>query len=108
MHAWAFAGDWEDGQKPDSNTFAMEWPRGSGTMVDFPEVDDARFADARPEPHPRRDLLRMRQGAPKARVELGRLRLLPLSVWELQGSFRGEQVLPLRGAAGRRVQRADA
>jgi predicted NUDIX family NTP pyrophosphohydrolase len=26
-----------------SNTFAMEWPRGSGTVQDFPEVDDARW-----------------------------------------------------------------
>jgi predicted NUDIX family NTP pyrophosphohydrolase len=26
-----------------SNTFALEWPRGSGTMREFPEVDDARW-----------------------------------------------------------------
>jgi predicted NUDIX family NTP pyrophosphohydrolase len=26
-----------------SNTFAVEWPRGSGTMRDFPEIDDARW-----------------------------------------------------------------
>ena len=43
VHAWAFAGDWEDGAIPDSNTFEMEWPRGSGVMVDFPEVDRAQF-----------------------------------------------------------------
>lgn len=26
-----------------SNTFAMEWPRGSGTLRDFPEVDRAAW-----------------------------------------------------------------
>lgn len=33
-----------------SNTFPLEWPKGSGTIRDFPEVDDARWvseADAR-------------------------------------------------------------
>ncbi|MDE8669747.1 NUDIX domain-containing protein [Pseudarthrobacter sp. H3Y2-7] len=33
-----------------SNTFPLEWPRGSGTIQDFPEIDDARWvseADAR-------------------------------------------------------------
>ena len=46
VHAWAFAGEWEDGRVPDSNTFELEWPRGSGTMVAFPEVDQARFFPA--------------------------------------------------------------
>ena len=26
-----------------SNTFTLEWPKGSGTIQDFPEVDDARW-----------------------------------------------------------------
>ena len=26
-----------------SNTFPLEWPRGSGTIRDFPEIDDARW-----------------------------------------------------------------
>ena len=26
-----------------SNTFPLEWPKGSGTIVDFPEIDDARW-----------------------------------------------------------------
>lgn len=43
VHCWAFAGEWEDGRVPDSNTFELEWPRGSGTMVAFPEVDRAAF-----------------------------------------------------------------
>jgi predicted NUDIX family NTP pyrophosphohydrolase len=33
-----------------SNTFPLEWPKGSGNIQDFPEVDDARWvaeADAR-------------------------------------------------------------
>lgn len=33
-----------------SNTFPLEWPKGSGTVQDFPEVDDARWvteSDAR-------------------------------------------------------------
>lgn len=28
-----------------SNTFTMEWPRGSGVLGEFPEVDDARWFD---------------------------------------------------------------
>ena len=26
-----------------SNTFPLEWPRGSGTIQEFPEIDDARW-----------------------------------------------------------------
>ena len=26
-----------------SNTFALEWPKGSGTVRNYPEVDDARW-----------------------------------------------------------------
>lgn len=26
-----------------SNTFPLEWPKGSGTIQDFPEIDDARW-----------------------------------------------------------------
>ncbi|MDQ5861550.1 MAG: NUDIX domain-containing protein, partial [Actinomycetota bacterium] len=26
-----------------SNTFPLEWPKGSGIIQDFPEVDDARW-----------------------------------------------------------------
>jgi len=26
-----------------SNTFPLEWPKGSGTIRDFPEIDDARW-----------------------------------------------------------------
>jgi predicted NUDIX family NTP pyrophosphohydrolase len=36
--AWALQGDL-DVTRASSNTFEMEWPRGSGTMREFPEVD---------------------------------------------------------------------
>jgi predicted NUDIX family NTP pyrophosphohydrolase len=26
-----------------SNTFALEWPKGSGTLASFPEIDDAKW-----------------------------------------------------------------
>ena len=36
--AWAFEGD-SDAAAIRSNTFSLEWPRGSGRFQDFPEVD---------------------------------------------------------------------
>lgn len=30
-------------QEITSNTFPMEWPKGSGVIKDFPEIDDARW-----------------------------------------------------------------
>jgi predicted NUDIX family NTP pyrophosphohydrolase len=43
VHAWAFAGDWEAGRVLVSNTFEMEWPRKSGQLQTFPEVDRGEF-----------------------------------------------------------------
>ena len=43
VHAWAFEGDCDESHPFRSNTFRMEWPPGSGTFVDFPEVDRAEF-----------------------------------------------------------------
>jgi predicted NUDIX family NTP pyrophosphohydrolase len=40
VRAWAVAGDF-DVSMTHSNTFEMEWPRGSGQMGSFPEVDRA-------------------------------------------------------------------
>lgn len=40
VHAWAIEGDW-DPTTLRSNTFELEWPRGSGRMQRFPEVDRA-------------------------------------------------------------------
>jgi predicted NUDIX family NTP pyrophosphohydrolase len=38
VSVWALEGDL-DVTRSSSNTFAIEWPRGSGRMQDFPEVD---------------------------------------------------------------------
>jgi predicted NUDIX family NTP pyrophosphohydrolase len=40
VHAWMVRGDM-DLQEFKSNTFSMEWPKGSGRLQDFPEVDRA-------------------------------------------------------------------
>ncbi|WP_024818080.1 NUDIX domain-containing protein [Arthrobacter sp. 31Y] len=41
----AFTAEAKDFQplKITSNTFPMEWPKGSGVVKDFPEIDDARW-----------------------------------------------------------------
>jgi predicted NUDIX family NTP pyrophosphohydrolase len=44
VHAWAVAGD-ADPREVRSNTFVMEWPRGSGRQQEFPEVDRAAWFD---------------------------------------------------------------
>ena len=46
VHCWAFEGDWESGRAPPSNTFEMEWPRGSGLRQCFPEIDQVAFFTA--------------------------------------------------------------
>ncbi len=43
VHAWAFAGDWDDSQPIVSNSFEMEWPPKSGQIQSFPEIDRAAF-----------------------------------------------------------------
>ncbi len=40
--AWAFEGE-GDAAAIRSNTFSLEWPRGSGRFQDFPEVDRAAW-----------------------------------------------------------------
>lgn len=42
VHAWAVQGDL-DPERIQSNTFTMEWPRGSGRQKEFPEVDRAEW-----------------------------------------------------------------
>ena len=44
VHAWAIEGD-ADASAVRSNTFEMEWPKGSGRMGTFPEVDRAAWFD---------------------------------------------------------------
>jgi predicted NUDIX family NTP pyrophosphohydrolase len=42
VHAWAVRGD-VDASTAHSNEFDMEWPRGSGVVRSFPEVDRAAW-----------------------------------------------------------------
>lgn len=42
MDAWATESDWNTSQLV-SNTFSMEWPKGSGRVRKFPEVDRAEW-----------------------------------------------------------------
>jgi predicted NUDIX family NTP pyrophosphohydrolase len=42
VHAWALEADL-DVAAITSNTFALEWPRGSGRIQEFPEVDRAAW-----------------------------------------------------------------
>ena len=44
VHAWALEAD-VDVSEIASNTFTIEWPRGSGRMREFPEVDRAGWFD---------------------------------------------------------------
>ena len=42
--AWAIESDF-DADSIRSNTFTIEWPRGSGRQQEFPEIDRARWFD---------------------------------------------------------------
>lgn len=42
VHAWALEGDL-DPASLTSNTFSVEWPKGSGQFRDYPEVDRAAW-----------------------------------------------------------------
>ncbi|HEV2855848.1 MAG TPA: NUDIX domain-containing protein [Thermoanaerobaculia bacterium] len=44
VHAWAVEGDL-DPRQIRSNTFFLEWPKGSGRRKEFPEVDRAEWFD---------------------------------------------------------------
>jgi predicted NUDIX family NTP pyrophosphohydrolase len=44
VHAWAVEGDF-DPSTLQSNTFELEWPRGSGKLTRFPELDRAAWFD---------------------------------------------------------------
>lgn len=44
VHAWALEHDL-DASRIRSNTFALEWPKGSGRFEQFPEVDRAQWFD---------------------------------------------------------------
>lgn len=44
INAWAVESEW-DASDLVSNTFNMEWPKGSGQVREFPEVDRAEWFD---------------------------------------------------------------
>ena len=44
VHAWAWEGD-ADASRVTSNTMRTEWPRGSGRIITFPEVDRCAWFD---------------------------------------------------------------
>lgn len=44
IHAWAWEGDADPGQVT-SNEIEVEWPRGSGRTIRFPEVDRCAWFD---------------------------------------------------------------
>jgi predicted NUDIX family NTP pyrophosphohydrolase len=44
VHAWAWEGD-ADPEQVTSNTMQTEWPRGSGRLFTFPEVDRCAWFD---------------------------------------------------------------
>jgi len=44
IHAWAVEQD-IDASQLVSNTFTMEWPRGSGVLREYPEVDRGEWFD---------------------------------------------------------------
>jgi predicted NUDIX family NTP pyrophosphohydrolase len=56
--AWAFAGDC-DAAEIKSNLFSMEWPKGSGRMQQFPEVDRGEWF---PLPDAQRKILKGQLG----------------------------------------------
>ena len=44
IHAWAVEGAL-DAARAVSNTFELEWPRGSGIVCEYPEIDRAAWFD---------------------------------------------------------------
>jgi predicted NUDIX family NTP pyrophosphohydrolase len=44
VHGWAWEGD-ADASQVISNTMRTEWPRGSGRLITFPEVDRCAWFD---------------------------------------------------------------
>ena len=44
VRVWAGEGDL-DTERCSSNTFQLEWPRGSGRLIEVPEIDRAEWVD---------------------------------------------------------------
>ncbi len=43
VHAWGFAGEWDQSHQHVCNTFEMEWPPSSGRWQAYPEIDRVGF-----------------------------------------------------------------
>ena len=43
VHAWAFRGEWPQGQIHQCTPFEVEWPPRSGKIQQFPEIDRVEF-----------------------------------------------------------------
>lgn len=43
VHAWAFEKDWDESAGINSNLIPVEWPPGTGRVVEIPEVDRAFY-----------------------------------------------------------------
>jgi predicted NUDIX family NTP pyrophosphohydrolase len=41
VYAWGFAGSWVEGAVPKCNEITLEYPKGSGKVWTFPEIDRA-------------------------------------------------------------------
>lgn len=65
VHAWAWEGD-ADPEQVTSNTMQTEWPRGSGRLLTFPEVDRCAWFD----PHTAREKINPAQAELIDRLEL--------------------------------------
>lgn len=46
VYAWAFEGDWEQERVPMCNEITLEYPKGSGKLWTFPEIDQAMMMNA--------------------------------------------------------------
>ena len=46
VYAWAFEGEWADDQKPKCNEITLEYPKGTGKLWTFPEIDQAIMMNA--------------------------------------------------------------
>ena len=43
VYAWGFEGEWEEGRIPECNEITLEFPKGTGKMWTFPEIDRAEL-----------------------------------------------------------------
>ena len=43
VHAWAFEGNWKEGDHWESNTCTICWPRNSDNEIEIPEIDEIKW-----------------------------------------------------------------